>query len=139
MTTTPTDSPAEIVTQFIAAVERADLDAALARLALDCTYDNVPFGPVVGHDAVRATLGPFMAEFDRIEWVVRHQVESGSSAVGTVLNERLDRFGTTAVDGTVSWFELPVAGVFEVRDGLITLWRDYFDAAPLVHWMSSRG
>ncbi len=29
-----------------------------------------------------------------------------------------------------AWAELAVAGVFVVRDGLITLWRDYFDLQP---------
>lgn len=136
---TITDSPSDIVRAFICALERADLDTALTYLATDCVYDNVPFGAVVGHDAVRAALGPFMAGFDRIEWVIHHQLESVSGALGIVLNERLDRFGSTAADGTVSWFELPIAGVFEVRDGIITLWRDYFDPAPLQRWMSARG
>ena len=30
------------------------------------------------------------------------------------------------------WVELPVTGVFEVHDGLITYWRDYFDAATIL-------
>jgi limonene-1,2-epoxide hydrolase len=41
-----------------------------------------------------------------------------------VLTERLDKFvlgGKTV--------ELPVAGVFELKDGKITAWRDYFDMA----------
>jgi limonene-1,2-epoxide hydrolase len=38
------------------------------------------------------------------------------------MNERTDRVGK---DG--KWMDLPVAGVFEVHDGRITLWRDYFD------------
>ncbi|MFP5469010.1 MAG: limonene-1,2-epoxide hydrolase family protein [Alphaproteobacteria bacterium] len=25
------------------------------------------------------------------------------------------------------WLELPVMGVFEIKDGKITKWRDYFD------------
>ena len=39
-----------------------------------------------------------------------------------VFTERVDRFqmGDKKV-------ELPVAGVFEVRDGKIAAWRDYFD------------
>jgi len=28
-----------------------------------------------------------------------------------------------------SWIEIPVCGVWEVIDGKITLWRDYFDLA----------
>jgi len=31
---------------------------------------------------------------------------------------------------------LPVAGIFEIRDGLITLWRDYFDKATLLDAMT---
>ncbi len=47
-----------------------------------------------------------------------------AAAGSVVLTERLDRFvmgGKTV--------ELPVAGVFEVSDGKITAWRDYFDMA----------
>jgi limonene-1,2-epoxide hydrolase len=38
------------------------------------------------------------------------------------MNERTDRF---LKDGT--WHDLPVAGVFQLRDGLIASWHDYFD------------
>jgi limonene-1,2-epoxide hydrolase len=49
---------------------------------------------------------------------VHRQVASDT----TVLNERTDRFGVKG-----KWSGVDVAGVFEVRDGKITLWRDYFD------------
>jgi limonene-1,2-epoxide hydrolase len=39
-----------------------------------------------------------------------------------VFTERLDRMTFAGKD-----VELPVAGVFELRDGKITAWRDYFD------------
>ena len=42
---------------------------------------------------------------------------------GTVLTERTDRF--LLKDGR--WVELRVMGSFEVVDGQITAWRDYFD------------
>lgn len=132
-------SPGELVTRFVQLIERGDLDAALLSLADDCVYDNVPFGPVVGPEAVRATLAPFLAPFDIVEWRVERQLESGSVRAGTVLHERLDRFGLPAPDGSVEWLELPVAGIFTVTDGRITLWRDYFDRAPLLDWMSRHG
>jgi limonene-1,2-epoxide hydrolase len=50
---------------------------------------------------------------------------------GTVLNEREDRF---EIHGR--WVTLPVAGIFEIRDGRITLWRDYFDKATLLDAMT---
>jgi limonene-1,2-epoxide hydrolase len=43
---------------------------------------------------------------------------------GAVMNERTDRFEMGG-----RWIELPVAGLFTVQDGKITLWRDYFDDA----------
>jgi limonene-1,2-epoxide hydrolase len=118
--------PAALVTNFIHAIERGQLETALALLSEDCEYDNVPMGKVVGRDGVRNTLAPFLSGFDEVEWVVHHQVESGGPTNGVVMNERLDRFrkGDT-------WLELPVAGVFVVTTGQITLWRDYFDRETL--------
>lgn len=111
----------ETVSALLAAVVRRDLDAALAYLADDVTYDNVPVGAVHGADAVRAALSRgVMAQATDVEWVVLRQACEG----GVVMNERLDRF---LVDGR--WVEIPVAGVFVVLDGLVTLWRDYFDLA----------
>ena len=40
------------------------------------------------------------------------------------MNERLDRFQLGG-----GWVEVPVAGLFVLRDGRIALWRDYFDLA----------
>ena len=50
------------------------------------------------------------------------------SATGPVVFiERLDRHRLTD-----KWVELPVTGVFEVREGRIIYWRDYFDAATIL-------
>ena len=54
----------------------------------------------------------------KTEFEVLRQAASGN----VVMNERVDRlevFGKRV--------EIPVAGVFEVADGKIRLWRDYFD------------
>lgn len=111
-------SAADVIDAFIAAVEARDIDAAAVFLAEDVVYDNVPMDDVVGREMVRVALGPFLASADEVEWVVHRQVAHG----GTVFNERLDRFRFGD-----RWLEIPVAGVWEVVDGLITLWRDYFD------------
>ena len=116
---------ADLVHQFLAAIERKDLDAALALVTDDCTYDNVPIGAVHGPDGIRSVLGPFLAPMTAVEWVVLHEATAGD----VVLNERLDRFQRP--DGT--WLELPVAGVFQVTGDRISLWRDYFDQATLMN------
>ncbi len=114
----PAMGPSEIVNQFIAAVELQDIEAACALLADDVRYENMPIDPIVGRVSVAATLRMFLEPASEVDWPVLREIVDGS----WVMNERLDRFKIG--DG---WLELPVAGVFEVVDGLITLWRDYFD------------
>ena len=113
-------TPEQIVDAFIASIERMDLEGGLALLADDVEYDNVPIGKVHGVEQVRATLAPFLAQAAAIEWKVLHQAASGD----TVMNERVDRFQLPK-----GWMDLPVAGLFVVREGKIALWRDYFDLA----------
>ena len=114
-------SASDVVTAFIQAIERMDVEGACALLAEDVSYENVPMSPIVGRDAARAVLERFVAPCSRIEWPVHRQMASGNS----VMNERTDRF---EING--SWVELPVVGVWEVGDDdLITLWRAYFDLA----------
>jgi limonene-1,2-epoxide hydrolase len=113
-------TPAEIVTSFIRAIEANDLDTAAALVSDDCEYDNVPMGKVFGPDGIRTALAPMLAACSTIDWVVHRQAAEGP----LVFNERLDRF-----EMPFGWIEMPVTGVWEVHDGKITLWRDYFDEA----------
>jgi limonene-1,2-epoxide hydrolase len=108
----------EIVDEFIARVVRMDLDAACELVSDNVEYDNVPIGKVYGPDGIKGVLGQMVGSLDEVEWVIHRQVAAGA----LVLNERTDRFGMNG-----KWMDLPVAGVFEVHDGRITLWRDYFD------------
>ena len=114
-------SAAAIVDEFIRRVTSDDLDGALGLVTADVEYDNVPVGKNIGPEAMRSFLGQMTAGIDEVEFIVHRQDAAGS----TVLNERSDRFRMGD-----KWLDLPVAGVFEVNDdGLITLWRDYFDMA----------
>lgn len=117
-------TPDEIVRTFINHIEAKNLDAACTLLTDDCEYDNVPMSKVFGIEAVKQVLGPFVAGCSEINWVIVRQTSSGDSASGVVLNERVDRFNMGG-----RWVELPLAGVFEVKNGKIALWRDYFDLA----------
>lgn len=119
-------SPSETVHAFLAHMERLDYDAAMQLVSDDCEYTNVPLATVHGPAAIRAVLEPFFAHLpENVFGVVRE-----ASAGPIVFVERLDRH---LVGGR--WAELPVTGVFEVRDGRITVWRDYFDAATLMAFL----
>ncbi|MBG7605855.1 MAG: nuclear transport factor 2 family protein, partial [Actinobacteria bacterium] len=49
-------SPAETVTAFIEAIERKDIDAAVALTAENISYENMPADPVVGHEVLAGML-----------------------------------------------------------------------------------
>ncbi|HEU5083448.1 MAG TPA: limonene-1,2-epoxide hydrolase family protein [Acidimicrobiales bacterium] len=117
---------AETVDAFLAAICAGDLERALTMVSDDVVYDNVPIGPVTGPEGIRQVLGGFLASATSTDWVVHRQVGDDT----TVMNERTDRFELGG-----EWRELQVMGVFEVHDGAITLWRDYFDMAELQRLM----
>jgi limonene-1,2-epoxide hydrolase len=126
-----TKSPTEVVNAFMKAFAADDYDTALGYIAPDCEYSNMPEGmpKVRGPEGVRAVLGPFFAPSLENEFIVLRQVADGP----VVMSERLDRHRLAT-----GWVELPVTGVYEVHDGLITVWRDYFDAPTILSkWPSA--
>jgi limonene-1,2-epoxide hydrolase len=115
----------QLVRDFCAAWSHRDVDELLTFFSPDAVYHNIPMDPVTGIDAIRNVLSLFVPSSNEIEWTV-HAIGSSGKYVFT---ERTDRFvmGAKSVD-------LPVAGVFEIVDGKIAAWRDYFD---LNTWTSS--
>ena len=122
-------SPIDVVRTFLAAMEQLNFDAALALVSDNCEYTNLPLGTVHGPAGIRSVLEPFFAPtLENVFGVLRE-----ASAGPVVFMERLDRHRLAD-----KWVELPVTGVWEVHDGRITLWREYFDAPTLLsHWPTS--
>lgn len=111
--------PIDVVRRFMTLMEPLNYDEALKLVDKDCEYINPPpLGAVRGPAAIRAVLEPFFAPTRENEFRVLRAAADGP----VVLLERLDRhlFGD-------SWVELPVTGAYEVHNGVITYWRDYFD------------
>jgi limonene-1,2-epoxide hydrolase len=96
----------------------ASVDTIVDYFSDDAVYHNIPVDPVTGRDAIKATIAMFTTGVERVEFRVRHVAARGD----VVLTERVDVF--VLPDKTI---ELPVMGTFEVRDGKIVGWRDYFD------------
>jgi limonene-1,2-epoxide hydrolase len=110
--------PIDVVTRFCKTWESVDVDALMEFFTDDAVYHNIPIAPVAGKDAIRTTIEGFANGVGKIEFEVL-----AIAAVGnTVLTERVDRFFNA--DKTIA---LPVMGTFEVVDGKIAAWRDYFD------------
>lgn len=113
----PTD-PDALVRSFCDAWSRRDLDELMTYFADDAVYHNIPLEPAVGVAAIREFIAGFLAMATSMEFTVHRQIAAGP----LVMNERTDTI--VMGDNTVA---LPVAGAFEVVDGRIAAWRDYFD------------
>ena len=108
---------AHTVEVFLSALQDEDFDNAGAVLDDNLVYENVGFPTIRGRArAIKLFRG--MQGKARFEVKIHRIAVNGAS----VLTERTD----VLVVGPVR-LQFWVCGVFEVRDGRITLWRDYFD------------
>ncbi|MFF2551934.1 SgcJ/EcaC family oxidoreductase [Nocardia sp. NPDC058058] len=114
--------PDALVREMCAAWAKPDPDHIASFFTEDAVYHNIPMEPVVGRQAIRDFIAGFAAALDGIDFTIHRQLVTGN----LVMNERTDtlRTATTATD-------LPVMGTFEIADGKISAWRDYFDMAPI--------
>lgn len=100
------------------ALADGDAEAATALVAEDLVYENVSLPTIRG----KRRFAKGLADFNRrgIGFDVRiHRITQDGSSVMT---ERTDGLSYRRFHQQF-W----VCGVFEVQDGVITLWRDYFD------------
>lgn len=109
---------AHTVEVLLTALQNQDADGAGAVLDQNLVYQNVGFPTIRGR--ARA-----VKLFRSMEGRIGFEVKTHRIAVNgaSVLTERTDAL----VIGPVR-LQFWVCGVFEVHDGRITLWRDYFDA-----------
>ena len=75
-----------------------------------------------GIENIRGFIEGFLSMASSIKFEILFQVAEGD----VVMNERID----TLVMGE-NTIELPVMGIFELEDGKIVKWRDYFDMGQL--------
>ncbi len=118
----PTD-PQEVVEAFLEALASAEVDRAAGYLADDVRYTNVGFPTIHGRKEVARALKGLDRPSASFEVYIHSIAADGS----LVLNERTDVIQIGRVR-TQFW----VCGRFEVNDGLITLWRDYFDNVDIL-------
>ncbi len=80
----------------------------------------MPLSPIVGRPAIAAWVARF-ADVAPGRLAITNQVATGD----IVMNERVDAITLNGRPVT-----LPISGVFEIEDGRIRAWREYFDLAP---------
>jgi limonene-1,2-epoxide hydrolase len=117
------ESPIQVVRRFCAAWSDNVGAAELAAFFSDnAVYHNIPLAPVTGRQAIANNFATFIRPgAPGIESLALHLVNIVAEGP-IVMTERVDVFKVPKRS-----FELQVMGIFEVRDGKIDAWRDYFD------------
>ena len=108
----------QTIKAFISAWSNLDVDELVGYFCEDGIYYNMPAQPVQGHEKLKLFIEGFIAKWTKTTWETLNIIGEGN----VVIVERLDRteVGDIKVD-------LPCCGVFEMEEGKIKIWRDYFD------------
>jgi ketosteroid isomerase-like protein len=124
-----TRTPAEAVRGLWATLSERDYDGIAAWVTDDCLYMDMPIGPSLAARgpvdiAKRLQVGwGELAGYENHDGVL---VDDGS---GNVMYEHSETW--TFATGEV--FTLPFATVHRVRDGRVSLWKDYWDYGAIMN------
>ena len=117
-------APTVVVERFLDHLRTVtDNDAAVGLLAVDVAYENSWVPTVRGRERVRRLFQGLL----RIGTKVEMHVHAISAEGPTVLTERTD---------ALQWGRLRIqfwiCGRFDVRDGQIVVWREYYDPLAIL-------
>jgi limonene-1,2-epoxide hydrolase len=116
-----------VVRDMLAAFGKHDAEALRQYFTDDVVYHNIPMDPCAGIEETIAFIASFFSMFESLVIDTRYLALRDN----VVLTERIDTF---TMGGKVA--DLPVMGTFEIRDGKISAWRDYFDMAQITKMLS---
>lgn len=119
-------TPMEIVTAFLSAWDKPNgfWGAVDDYFTAGTVWENVGMTKTTGPEEAKGVFAGFGSD----NGIVTMRVDTlAIAALGNkVLTERIDH--VLGPDGKPT-MSIPVMGAFEVKDGKIALWRDYFDTA----------
>ena len=107
-----------LIRRFMEACVRADPEEFASYFCEDAVWWNSPWRAVEGREAIRETLRRGAKQMTALPWEIRHIVADGD----VVMTERVDHF--LVGEKRVS---VECMGIFELREGKIAAWRDYWD------------
>jgi limonene-1,2-epoxide hydrolase len=121
----PTEDPGDLVIKFLATWDNGDVEQMVDLFAENAVYQNMPMDPAVGKSAIRQLVTQYVGAMEKgLHAEIHHQLVGGN----LVMNERTDSFKLKGGREIV----LPVCGVFEVENGKVKAWRDYYDGTAFV-------
>jgi limonene-1,2-epoxide hydrolase len=117
----------QVVRDLCDGVGKSDAEALRQFFTDDVVYHNIPMDPAIGIDAAIAVIDGFFAMSESLKIEILHLAVREN----VVLTERIDTFTVGKIVAP-----LPVMGTFEIRDGKISAWRDYFDMGQITKMLS---
>jgi limonene-1,2-epoxide hydrolase len=128
------ENPIQVVRRFCAAwSDGIEANELASFFTDDAVYHNIPLKPVTGRENIARYIASYIRPgppgIEALEFRVINIAANGS----VVMTERVDVFKLSDKS-----FELPVMGTFEVSDGKINAWRDYFDMNQFTSQMGDR-
>lgn len=113
------------VTAILAAWSNADFEAVANLFSADGIFHCVMRQPLRGRDAIFRHLQTLQSgkPGNKVDIQVKHI----GLVDGLVFTERLDKVLISGRKG-----EIPAVGIFEVKDGKVVHWREYFDQGTLL-------
>jgi limonene-1,2-epoxide hydrolase len=114
----------EVLNKLQAANVRRDKAAILALVTADVEYHfHVGTPPLIGFEGISKFLDRYWGMASELVWRIDHHAENGDK----LLVEGYEEFVNTKTGQKVAH---PYMGIFEIRDGKIAKWRDYFEKDP---------
>ena len=107
-----------------------DLEGAVNMFTEDGVFHSMMREPYKGRDVLRDFMGKLFGGMSELTLEIRSEGVSGN----TVILERFDSWVYNGKPGSI-----PVVGVYDVEDGKIKEWREYYDYAALMGEMGITG
>ena len=117
----------QVVREMCDAFALHDAQALRPYFTEDVVYHNIPMDPAIGIEATIGFVEGFFAMCESMVIETLHLAVRGR----VVLTERVDTFTVGSLVAS-----LPVMGTFEISDGKISAWRDYFDLTQITKVLS---
>ena len=125
------DNPnVQAVIKMLEAWHALDRDGALNMFTEDGVFHSMMREPYKGRDVLRDFMGKLFGGMSELALEIRSEGVSGN----TVILERFDSWVYNGKPGSI-----PVVGVYDVEDGKIKEWREYYDYAALMGEMGITG
>ncbi len=122
------ESKVAVARAILAAWDGRDWDRVLALFAEDGVLHSMMIDPIVGRSALADRLTMLGAKEHKVNLTIKHV----GVVDGLVFMERVDEI---ILHGRMS--PVPVVGVFDIADGVVKAWREYYDRAQLLSAMGA--